>query len=302
MLELVKQGNIEYFEAAAWRAYPFLTHAFCTRRGGVSEGAFSSLNMSLKEGDTVENISKNWDTVAAAFGIPRRNFFQVHQVHADRILTIDDAESQTYDPKDMDYDAIITNRPGLALCMKTADCVPVLMVDTEKRIVAAVHAGWRGTALNISGKVLMSLSERYGTRPRDVQAAIGPAIGACCYEVDATVYQAMESHPARDEIFTPRSESGSESGAGLGSKSDMRTKIVMKTETGTGMGKEMGKWKLNLSLANRYQLQELGVPGSNIHDGNLCTSCANELFYSHRKERGITGRLLNFIMLNDNII
>ncbi|MCX5826760.1 MAG: peptidoglycan editing factor PgeF [Deltaproteobacteria bacterium] len=278
MLELVKQGNIEYFEAAAWRAYPFLTHAFCTRRGGVSEGAFASLNMSLKEGDNDENIRKNWDMVAATFGISRRNFFQVHQVHGDRILTIDDAESQTFDHQPLNYDAIITNRPGLALCMKTADCVPVLMVDTEKRIVAAVHAGWRGSALNISGKVLRSLSERYGTRPQDVQAAIGPAIGACCYEVDAKVYQAMESHPARDKIFTPLSEAG----------------------PGIGMGREMGKWKLNLALANRHQLQELGVPGENIHNADLCTSCANKWFYSHRKEGGITGRLLNFIMLNDN--
>ena len=272
MLEIVKQGSIEYFEAAAWRPYPFITHAFCTRRGGVSEGAFASLNMSLKEGDTNENISKNWDMVAAAFGVSRRNFFQVHQVHGDRILTVDDAESQIFDPKDMDYDAIITNRPGLALCMKTADCVPVLMVDTEKRIVAAVHAGWRGSALNISGKVLRLLSERYGTRPQDVQAAIGPAIGACCYEVDATVHEAMEFHPARDKIF----------------------------DLPSGPGTGMGKWKLNLPLANRYQLQELGVPGENIHDAYLCTSCASELFYSHRKEGGITGRLLNFIMLKDN--
>lgn len=278
MLELVKQGNIEYFEAAAWRAYPFLVHAFCTRRGGVSEGAFASLNMSLKEGDNDANIGKNWDIVAAAFGIPRRNFFQVHQVHGDRILIIDDAESQTFDPQSLDYDAVITNRPGLALCVKTADCVPVLMVDTEKRIVAAVHAGWRGSALNISGKVLRSLSERYGTRPQDVQAAIGPAIGACCYEVDATVFQAMESHPARNKIFAPRSGRG----------------------PGTGM--EMAKWKLNLALANRYQLQEMGVPWENIQDADLCTSCASEWFYSHRKEGGITGRLLNFIMINDNIL
>ncbi len=280
MIELVKQGSIEYFAVPPWRPYPFLTHAFCTRRGGVSEGAFASLNTSLKEGDTDENISKNWDMVAAAFGVSRRNFIQVHQVHGDRILTIDDAESQTFDPQDLGYDAIITNRPGLALCMKTADCVPVLMVDTEKRIVAAVHAGWRGSSLNISGKVLRLLSERYGTRPQDVQAAIGPAIGACCYEVDAKVYEAMESHPARDKIFVPLSGTG----------------------TGIGIGTEMGKWKLNLALANRCQLQELEVPGENIHDANLCTSCASEWFYSHRKEGGITGRMLNFIMINDKIL
>lgn len=274
MLELFKQGNVEFLAAAAWRSYPFLTHAFCTRRGGVSEGAFASLNLSLKEGDTDANIRKNWDIVAAAFGISRQNFFQVHQVHGDRILAIDDAESQTFDPQDLKYDAIITNRPGLALCVKTADCVPVLMVDAEKRIVAAVHAGWRGTALNISGKVLRLLSERYGTRPCDVRAVIGPAIGACCYEVDAAVYETMESHPERDKIFAP--------------------------VPGTRSGPGMAKWKLNLALANRHQLQELGVPGENILDADICTSCASERFYSHRKGGGITGRLLNFIMLNDN--
>jgi len=295
MLELVKQGSIEYFAAPPWRVYPFLTHAFCTRRGGVSEGAFASLNMSLKQGDNDENIRKNWEIVAATFGVSRENFFQIHQVHGDRILTIDDAESQTFDHQPREYDAIITNRPGLALCVKTADCVPVLMVDMEKRIVAAVHAGWRGTALNISGKVLRLLTERYGTGPKDVQAAIGPAIGACCYEVDATVYQAMESHPAKDKIFTPRSGSGSESGA----KSDLGTKIGIKTENETGTEAGVAKWKLNLALANRHQLQDLGVPGENIHDTDLCTSCASEWFYSHRKEGGITGRLLNFIMIND---
>jgi polyphenol oxidase len=272
MLELVKQGNIEYFAAPAWRAYPFLIHAFCTRRGGVSEGAFASLNMSIKVGDNDANVRKNWDVVAVTFNIPRGNLFQIHQVHGDRILTIDNADSRTFDSQDLEYDAIITNRAGLALCVKTADCVPVLMVDAEKRIVAAVHAGWRGTALNISGKVLRLLSERYGTAPRDVQAAIGPAIGACCYEVDAAVYEAMESHPARDKIFTPFS------------------------------GTEPGKWKLNLALANRHQLQELGVPGENILDADICTSCASERFYSHRKEGGTTGRLLNFIMLNDKIL
>lgn len=281
MLELVKQGNIEFVAAAAWReAYPFLIHAFCTRRGGVSEGAFASLNMSIKEGDSSANIMKNWDIVAAAFGISRENFFQVHQVHGDRILTIDDAEPRTFDQEDLKYDAVITNRPGLALCVKTADCVPVLMIDIEKKIVAAIHAGWRGTALKISGKVLRLLTERYGTRPQDVRAAIGPAIGACCYEVDAAVYGAMESHPGRDKIFAPLRGAG----------------------TGTGMDREKGKWKLNLALANRYQLQELGVPGEAILDAGICTSCASERFYSHRKEGGRTGRLLNFIMLNSNIL
>jgi YfiH family protein len=278
MFDLVKRGNVEFVAAAAWQAYPFLIHAFCTRRGGVSEGAFASLNMSIKEGDNEANIRKNWDIAAATFGIPRGNFFQVHQVHGDGILTIDDDESPSFAPRDLKYAAIITNRRGLALCVKTADCVPILMVDAEKRIVAAVHAGWRGTALNISGKVLRLLSERYGTRPGDVRAAIGPAIGACCYEVDAAVYEAMEAHPARDEIFAPV------------------------TGPGLGMGRGTGKWKLNLALANRHQLQALGVPPANILTADICTSCTCERFYSHRKEGGTTGRLLNFIMLNDNIL
>ena len=261
-----KNDQVEYFKSPAWEAYSFVAHAFCTRRGGVSSGRFAALNMSGREGEEDANVSANWDIAAAAFGLTRRHFFRIHQVHGDKILVIDSADFLIHTCRSLEYDAVVTNRPGLALCILTADCVPVLVADPARRIVAAVHAGWRGTALNISGQVVTLLRERFGSSTRDIRAAVGPAIGPCCYEVDDAVRAAMDRHPGRDAIFTKQ--------------------------------KEPGKWRLDLALANRLQIEAAGVTGGNIQVANLCTSCRRDLFYSHRGEGGKTGRLLNFIMIS----
>jgi len=266
MFVLKKKGSVEYFAVTVWNAYPAITHAFCTRRGGISADPYASLNMSRKEGEAEANVSANWDIAAAAFGLAGGQFFRISQVHGEGILVIDGEGFRSPTDRPPEYDAVITNRPGLALCILTADCVPVLMFDRAKRVVAAVHAGWRGTALNISGRVATMFRERFRSRPEDLLAAVGPAIGPCCYEVDEAVYGAMAGHPHRDELFCPQVPAG--------------------------------RWKLDLPLANRRQLEEAGIPGENICTANLCTSCHRGLFFSHRGEGGTTGRLLNFIMWN----
>ncbi len=268
MFELRKKGGVEYFAATAWDAFPGLSHAFCTRRGGVSSGAYGTLNMSSREGEEETTVRANWDIAAAAFGLSRRQFFRVSQVHGDKVLVIDDGARITSSCRPLEYDAVITSRTGLAVCVLTADCVPVLMTDPVRRLVAAVHAGWRGTALNISGQVLALCKERFGSRPEDIRTAIGPAIGPCCYEVDDTVRAAMVRHPARDACFSA--------------------------------GPEKGKWQLDLPLANRLQLEAAGIPGENIQMARLCTSCRSGEFYSHRGAGGKTGRLLNFILVHDH--
>jgi len=267
MFELRKRGTVEYFTPAAWDVFPYVTAAFCTRRGGVSTGPYASLNMSGREGEAEVNVNSNWEVVAAAFGLARRHFFRIHQVHGDGILVIDDEAFRTFTSRPPAYDAVIAARPGLALCILTADCVPLLMFDGKKGVIAAVHAGWRGTALGIARRAATLFKERFQSRPADIQVAIGPAIGPCCYEVDDVVHAAMAGHPEQDAAFAPR--------------------------------RTAGKWRFDLRLANRRQLEETGIPVENIQETDLCTSCRREIFFSHRGEAGKTGRLLNFVVWNE---
>lgn len=260
-----KKGHVEYVEAAALTACNFVTHAFCTRRGGVSEGHFVSLNLSQKEGDSKENVRCNWKILAQAFNLEITQFFVVNQVHGEKILTIDRPLSDFLIPEPPQFDAIITDQPGVAIGIKTADCVPILFVDRVKRIVAVAHAGWRGTALTIAAKLVDALITGFDCRTDDLIAAIGPAIGPCCYQVDEPVFDAMKTQKGRESFLS----------------SD----------------REQRKWMLDLSLANRLQIIGKGVPDRNISIANYCTSCHRDMFYSHRGEGGNTGRQLNFIML-----
>ncbi|HRR42593.1 MAG TPA: peptidoglycan editing factor PgeF, partial [Syntrophales bacterium] len=165
-------------------------------------------------------------------------------------------------------DAVLTARRGVALAVKTADCVPLLLVDREKQVVGVVHAGWRGTALGIAAKAVKTLKERFDSKPVDILAAIGPAVGACCYQVDGKVYDAFKKLSAvRERAF----------------------RACQDVE---------GRWMLDLESANIIQLVEAGIPRENIFSAALCTSCRRDLFFSHRAERGGTGRHLSFIVLN----
>lgn len=265
MFRLSKKGTIEYLETDALKAFEFLVHAFCTRRGGVSEGNFSSLNFSVREGDKRENVRRNWEIVAAAFNLQVENFLVVNQVHDDRILIIDRPHFDIERHKMASYDAIVTNQPGIALAIKTADCVPIFFVDRIKRVIGVAHAGWRGTSLNISAKVVGALREKFSCNTSDITAVIGPAIGQCCYQVDGRVLNAMEAEHNRRDIFSPCSSPG--------------------------------HWMLDLPLANTFQMVEGGVLPENIHVAGYCTSCQRDIFFSHRGEKGNTGRQLNFIML-----
>lgn len=268
-----RRGPIEYLEALPLTAADFLLHAFLTRRGGVSTGCFADLNFSSREGDTPENVAGNWRLLAAAFRLDLSCFVVMRQIHGDRIVVIDEANrgnlpnGSALPVEAHACDALVTNRPGLALGVKTADCVPLFLVDPVKRVIGAVHAGWRGTALNIAGKVVDAFRARFSSRPGDLLAAIGPAIGPCCYEVDNVVYDALIGHAGAEAVpfFRP--------------------------------GANPVKWILDLPMANRYQLEQRGVPSEQIFAGDNCTSCQGDVFYSHRRDQGCTGRHFSFLML-----
>jgi YfiH family protein len=261
-----KKGGIGYLESTALNEYDFILHAFLTRWGDTSGERPVSFNLSNHVGEREENIKRNWDLLSSAFDIPVDNFFTVDQVHGGEILIIDD-DPDVVAGKDrtFPFDGIVSTRPGIAIGIKTADCVPVFIIDPIKRIVGAVHAGWKGTACSIAARAVDIIVKMFGSDSKDIRAVIGPAIGPCCYEVDKRVFESMKGLPGRDLFFKE--------------------------------GDDEGKWMLDLGAANNFQLEKRGIPAGNIYSADLCTSCQRDTFFSHRGDEGGTGRQLNFIML-----
>jgi YfiH family protein len=261
MFRFARRGTIEYLESEALSALGFLTHAFCTRRGGVSRAPYDGLNVGDLVGDAEEDLLQNLNRVKDAFAIPDGRLILMRQVHGDRIQVIDE------DGPLPECDGLITDRPGVALGVRTADCVPIFFVDRTRRVIGAAHAGWRGTALGIAARMVATLAERFSSRPEDIQAVIGPAIGPCCYEVDAPVLAAFSAIPGSGRFFRPC--------------------------------REEGRWMVDLALANRLRIRQAGVPSENIYASGLCTACRQDLFFSHRAAGGRAGRQISLIMLSE---
>jgi len=265
MFRIARKGPLKYLEAPVPDSFDFLIHAFCTRLGGVSEGPFSSLNVSAREGDDAGKVGQNFERIASAFGVAAGQFLLINQVHQDGVWVIDRPAQWSGDPAPPAFDALVTNQPGAALCIKTADCVPILVVDPVRRIIGAVHAGWKGTALRIAEKTIDAFVRSFESSPQDLLAFIGPAIGPCCYEVDAPVFKALAGHRGQASFLN--------------------------------QVRHGNRWMLDLPLANKIQLLNRGMLPENVFSAGLCTSCRKDIFFSHRREAGQTGRQLNFIML-----
>ncbi len=265
MFSFFKAGQIEYLQSSILADCDFLTHTFCTRLGGVSQDDYESLNMSFKEGDEDNHVLLNWGRLSAAFNIPLEQFLVVNQVHKDDIFIVKPYGGYFSSRAELDYDAIMTDRVDLAICVKTADCAPVFIVDRVKKVIAAVHAGWRGSALGISARAVRLLQDNYGSAPQDILAAIGPSIGQCCYQVDKVVAdEFLKLHNHELFLFA---------------------------------GKKVGSWTLDLAEANRRQIINCSIPEENIDVSDLCTVCNQGKFFSHRASGGITGRQISFMMI-----
>jgi len=263
MFRFAHRGTIEYIEAEELSAPGFVTHAFCTRRGGVSTGPYSSLNLGFLAGDRADDVRRNQTLVEEAFGIPDGRLILMRQIHGNRIRVLDGDEPL---PEGLpECDGLITGRPEVALGIRTADCMPIFFVDRVRRVIGAAHAGWRGTARGIAAAMVETFAGRFSSRREDLLAIIGPAIGPCCYQVDAPVFEAFSAMPGADLFLRP---------------------CQLK-----------GRWMLDLALANRLQIGEAGVPSENIYTSGLCTSCRQDLFFSHRAAGGRAGRQINLLML-----
>lgn len=246
------------------------THAFLGRTGGVSKPPYASLNTGLHVHDNLGNIAENRSRVRNCFSIENKNLVIVTQVHGAKVIDI----KTNLPPETTRADAIITNRPSIAIAVQTADCVPILFFDPNKKIIGVAHAGWRGTLSKIAEQTIAAMIKNYESEPADIRAAIGPAIGPCCYEVSAELV------------------------------GDFRDKLGYELKDITGAtGEARG---LDLPSINKLQLEAAGVVPSNIDQAGICTSCRKDLFFSHRGEADAaadiqTGRQLSLIMITENL-
>jgi len=248
-----------------------VVHGFGTRLGGVSQPPFESLNLGMSVGDDPEAVRVNRRRFFGRFGLDPARVVRVRQVHGDSICRVDETLAarpgfpQILVDEGSGHDGLVTNLPELALVVTTADCQPILIHDPNHGAVATIHAGWRGTAKGIVTRALGVMAAAYGTRAEECLAAVGPSIRGCCYEVDATVTDAMaEALPGWRAHAVPT---------------------------------RPGHVRLDLAGVNRALLEASGVRRDRIADTGLCTSCRTDLFFSHRAEKGRTGRMMNLILL-----
>jgi YfiH family protein len=279
-LQVVKSRALEKF---AW-----LAHGFSTRPGGASalEGK-PALNLGFTEWDERERVAENRVKFIAALDASKMQPITLRQFHSDVIHVA--AAPCDEAPR---ADALITATPGLLLGVQTADCVPILLADTRQRVVAAIHAGWRGTLARIAVKTLGRMEMEFGTRPRDVIAALGPAIGRCCYEVGPEVAQAFAAQfPAAAEWFDGPFEQLS--------RGEEPLWLPWLTMMPPGHVPPPPRVKLDLRASNRRQLAEAGVPEAKIAVSDLCTACRTDLLFSYRREGARTGRLMAVIGIRE---
>ena len=270
-------GGLEIVRVAGWECYGWLRHGFSTRMGGVSTVyGGNSLNLGWTKEDEAALVAEN-----------RRRFLQavcgqdvgvslvgVRQIHSGVVRVVKEGDGalegrlQTAEGKAvLEGDGLITDVPGVLLGVGTADCVPVLVVDIEKRVVGAFHAGWRGTVARIVEHGVAKMREKYGSRVEDLSAAVGPSIGACCYSVGQEV------------------------------RSEFWGKFRYAKEL---FGVDAGTMRLNLWEANRRQLLDAGIGAERITVVGECAACARDedgglRYFSHRGENGVAGRMLNVV-------
>ncbi len=256
----VEHGALKYLQFRSFEA-GVVTHAIFTRHGGVSPEPYASLNMSVSTGDGRDHVRRNVALAFGALGRDPTSKADLWQVHSARVVVADEPNG----PRDHlgQADALITDRPDVTLLLRFADCLPILLYDPRRRAVGVVHAGWRGSLKKVVTVAVEAMTERYGSRPADMVAGIGPAVGPCHYAVGPEVVEQTRAafNGAADGLLLPRN----------------------------------GGYHLDLWAANRVALEQAGV--EQIEVAELCTVCHSEDFFSHRATGGVTGRFGGLIGL-----
>ena len=255
-------------------------HCFTTRLGGVSEGIFSTMNLSFTRGDDKAAVEENYRRLAKALEVDYEKFVftdQTHTVNVRKVTAADAGKGLTKERDYQDVDGLITNEPGLVLSTFFADCVPLYFIDPVHRAIGMSHSGWRGTVARMGKVTLEAMQREYGTNPADVICAIGPSICQDCYEVSFDVAEEFAKEFA-----------GHEAEILMESPKNARMAEPAKTDK---------KYQLNLWKANEIVLLEAGVKKEHIAITDICTCCNPDILFSHRASHGKRGNLGGFICL-----
>jgi YfiH family protein len=270
MQRLTKRGT-PYFVFSKLKDCAGITHFVSTRHGGVSDGAFASLNLGLGTQDRPLIVLQNRQILADAVGIPQQFFVLANQVHGTNVEIISNdrrgAGAFSRHNAIVSCDAMITNEPEICLFVMAADCVPLLFFDKVKLVIGAAHAGWRGTVKKMAANTIHKMQEHYGCSPKDIYVGIGPSIGPCCYNVGGEVIE---------EVL----------------------KTFGTTEGLINFENPNSAPIFDLWSANKLQLTQAGVPEENIEIAGVCTQCHHDDFFSSRYGKGVTGRFGAGIMIN----
>mgnify|MGYP004485698723 FL=1 len=270
ILEMNVKNNkgVTFLTYPAFEDMDWLVHGFSTRLGGVSQGIYSSMNLSFTRGDEESCVRENYRRISQAMGFDMNSIVTSDQTHTNNVrkITEKDRGKGIVVPRDYtDTDGMITNVRGLVLATFYADCVPLYFADPVHYAVGLSHSGWRGTVRKIGAVTIKKMTEEYGSDPKDIRAAIGPSICQECYEVSEDVIEEFKESFDRKHW----------------------EKLFYK--------KDNGKYQLNLWMANRSILVEAGIPEANISMPNICTCCNPEFLFSHRASHGKRGNLGAFL-------
>ena len=295
---LQRIAGMEILTANVFDSVPGLVHGFSTRKGGASRlNGVAALNLGFVDWDSREKVMGNRTAFVSAISGARaaskltpkvgseKSLVTLRQIHSDVIHVFSKMRAEP-----SQGDAMLCGQAGRLLGIQTADCVPILLADPRLHIIAAVHAGWRGTLARITAKTLGRMRLEFGTRAEDVIAALGPAIGPCCYEVGPEVAQAFSGQFAQAaEWFEgpfERLATGEEPNP-----------LPWLTMMPPGHEPPPERVQLDLRAANRSQLVDARLNPRNIAVSTLCTGCRTDLFFSYRKEGAATGRMISVIGL-----
>ncbi len=249
---------IDFYKFKCFEKYNDLLHAVTNKSTDLP----CHFSLALHTGENKEEIIKNRNSISRFLKSDKDlHFIVANQTHSDHIKIISKKETKGWESLENaieDCDALITNEKEIVLTILTADCVPILLYDREKEVVAAVHAGWKGTKAKIVAKTVLKMNEVYGSKVENIIAAVAPSIGACCYEVGEDV--------AKHFFDTPGAY----------------TKIE-------------DKYMLDLPYINKYQLLKMGLREENIEMSDVCTACEVDRYFSYRKEQGCSGRFMSMI-------